>query len=103
MKTFNDILNFIQRAPVNNVGFHHVGGNWDLQIYANKHQVNVCRDGLSLVNIVFQADEETVKVYPCPRPGYCDYFHPKEFALSCPINMIPVTGDIIETIRDAIK
>jgi len=104
MTTLRDLYEWIRTAPVNDVGDHKLpGGDWSLQIYSTKHQVNVCKDGLSHLNIVFQGDDETVKAYRCERPGYCDYFHPKEFTMNCPINMLPATGDVIETIRDAMK
>lgn len=79
--TFKDLYVLIQR---------HVSSRY-LQIYSNKHQVNILNDdGLSLLNIIFDDEDENVKLYRCPNPGYCDYdSEPIVLQLNDSIDRIP--------------
>lgn len=75
---YYDLWKFIQEADVDDVGYHEHGASiYKLQIYSNKNQVNIVDVILdvSVCNIVFDPDEEIVKIYKVRR-GICDYNNP---------------------------
>ena len=84
MATFRDLYNWIKAAPVDEFGRYPGFAKWSLQIYNSKRQVNICCNGLSHCNIVI-SDEDTATVYPCDRPGYCDYDKGTRFAIDTDI------------------
>ncbi len=64
MKTFGELRKFVN------------DGNKDsrLQIYSHKRQVNVLNsEDLSLMNILFDDDEDEIHVYYVTRPGIANY------------------------------
>lgn len=76
--TYYDLWKFIQEADVDDFGYHEHGTSiYKLQIYSNKNQVNIVDvlSDLSVCNIVFDPDEESVKIYKVRR-GICDYNNP---------------------------
>ena len=75
---YYDLWKFIQETDVDDFGYYEHGASiYKLQIYSNKNQVNIVEvmSDLSVCNIVFDPDEESVKIYKVRR-GICDYNNP---------------------------
>ena len=130
--TFRDLYDYINQCDVNQTGFHYPEGFsypdghpfWVLHVYDKKDQVNINRvdseskeigdrEGLSLCNIRFTSDIpgtiQSVKIYPCSRPGICDYNAGKVYPIDSPIDGndaddwqsgIIMGGEVKEVLRD---
>jgi len=113
--TFRDLFNYIQECKVNDIGIHipaGFAGEWGLHVYDNKVQVNVVhRDSItksfdSFCNFVFDPEHSNVKIYPCTRPGICDYSVPEHHSIDASIcngEWMVVTyhgGAVKEVLRD---
>ena len=102
--TLKTLYDFIQVADTDEVGVYHPRGfgDWTLHIYSSKRQVNVCRDGLSHLNVCFPEGDDNVHIYKCDRPGYANYDRAFTYPLDCPITALHASGQAIEIIRDMV-
>ncbi len=85
MITFKHLYDYIQNAPVDYTGVHEIDDLWSLHIYSNKRQVNIQKEGLSLLNIVF--DDNQVMVVGCTAPGYANYSDFIRLPITAPITI----------------
>lgn len=63
--TFFDLYSYIQTAERDGVGRHFIEGMspFNLHIYSNKHQVNLCKGEDSIANFIFSSEpDEVLKV-----------------------------------------
>lgn len=80
--TYKDLYNYINSVKTEEAGIVTLSDKWKLQVYDNKHQVNIlkCQDmddiGLSLVNFVFTESGTFVNIYRVTREGICVYADP---------------------------
>ena len=97
--TFKDLLHFLESVDTD--GMYTINNMWQLQIYNNRRQVNICdEDGLSHMNIVYcdKGKDMLVHIYNCQRAGYCDYNHPLEYQIDERVLSIPRFGPMIEAL-----
>ena len=83
MKTWKEFKKYCL-DNVNDNGYIALSQNWMIQVYANQRQANLCYNGESWLNVVFDGDD--VVLYGCTKPGTCHY--------DCPIAEMPIDSEV---------
>lgn len=96
--TFAALYEYIQSCETDSYGIHKPAYPSDvkLHVYANKMQVNLLfttdedPQGLSHCNFIFNdtidGKPRSVKIYPCTKPGICNYDAGKEYPIDTEID-----------------
>ena len=85
MKTYDDLLKFVQKAERDSFGFHKLSKDVALHIYEGKRQVNVCvmdRNDfpISVLNLIFDPSGRTVSAFDV-KNGVAQYDRPVELKM----------------------